>query len=74
MSSFSQVNDFDKKILCKKLALFGHLMMLMYQKDKETFLPLEKLSETMKASIAQYVFHEITAGIEDYKVANSQIG
>ena len=28
----------------------------------------------MKASIAQYVFHEITASIEDYKVANSQIG
>ena len=30
--AYSQVNEFDKKILCKKLALFGHLMMLMYQK------------------------------------------
>ena len=71
--AYSQVNDFDQKILCKKLALFGHLMTFMYdnEKGKKTFLPLEKLSEDVKGSIATYVRDEISVSIEDYKMANS---
>ena len=71
--AYNQVKDFDKKILCKKLALFGQLMTLMYEKEKETFLPLEKLSEDTKATIAQYVYDEISTSIGDYKVVISEL-
>ena len=71
--AYSQVKDFDKKILCKKLALFGQLMTLMYEKGMETFLPLEKLSDSKKNTIAEYVYGEILASIDDYKVVISEL-
>ena len=71
--AYTQVKDFAEKILCKKLSLSSRLMNFLYLKGKETFLPLETLSEDKKATIAQYVFGEITTSISDYKKANSEL-
>ena len=71
--AYTQVSNFDEKILCKKLSLSSRLMTFLYQARKETFLPLEKLSEDKKSTIAQYVFGEITTSINDYHMANSEL-
>lgn len=65
--AYPKVEEFKDKIFCKKIGIFSRVMTSLFDTKQQVFVALSSLSESEKRIIANGVFHEVHAALQDFE-------
>ena len=64
---YSQVNNFGKKVFCKKMAIYAERMIKTYRKENEMFVDESDLTENEQRALAKNVFDQLEPIVEEFE-------
>ena len=64
---YSQVNNFGKKVFCKKMAIYAERMIKTYRKENEMFVDESDLTEKEQRALAKNVFDQLEPIVEEFE-------
>ena len=64
--AFNRVQDFNKKVFCKRTAMFARFMIHTYSEEEKQFVPLEALPASKKKLIATSIHIDVDDVLEEF--------